>query len=186
MDKLESIREEDYGQCDSPRAKKVFINMLDSHMHSPMHTKQPKMKAADGKSINISSPSSYTSSSPSSTSSLSSTSNVHHQKQAMVNQALNGSSEYISKRTFKFWTCFSMRFFILQCTIFSTCQTSTIFSKCNRWELDCRILHTAQRLWTWVAWVEAVHRRWCLQDFRLDWDYLSRRRCRNSYSLAVN
>ncbi|CRL04915.1 CLUMA_CG018178, isoform A [Clunio marinus] len=91
MEKLESIREEDYGQCDSPKAKKVFINMLDSHMHSPMQSKAPKMKPVDGKSINLSSPCSYTSSSPSSTSSLSSTSNVQHQKQAMVNQALNGS-----------------------------------------------------------------------------------------------
>jgi hypothetical protein len=98
-DKLESIREEDYGQCDSPKAKKVFINMLDSHMHSPsLQSKQPKMKSVDGKSINLSSPSSYNSSSPSSTSSLSSTSNVQHQKQSMAGQALNGSSEYISKR----------------------------------------------------------------------------------------
>lgn len=101
MDKLESIREEDYGQCDSPKSKKVYINMLDSHMHSPLHTKQPKMKSIDGKSINLSSPSSYNSSSPSSTSSLSSTSNVQHQKQAMANQALNGSSEYISKKIVK-------------------------------------------------------------------------------------
>lgn len=96
MDKLESIREEDYGQCDSPKAKKVFINMLDTHLHSPLQSK-PKMKSIDGKSINLSSPSSYTSSSPSSTSSLSSTSNVQHQKQSMANQALNGSSEYISR-----------------------------------------------------------------------------------------
>lgn len=96
MDKLESIREEDYGQCGSPKAKKIFINMMDSHMQS----KAPKMKSVEGKSINLSSPSSYASSSPSSTSSLSSTSNVQHQKQAMANQALNGSSEYISKRSF--------------------------------------------------------------------------------------
>lgn len=110
MDKLESIREEDYGQCDSPKAKKVFINMLDSHMHSPMHSKQPKMKSVDGKSINLSSPSSYTSSSPSSTSSLSSTSNIHHQKQAMANQAINGSSEYISKENIKLGAIVSLKF----------------------------------------------------------------------------
>lgn len=104
MDKLESIREEDYGQCDSPKAKKVFINMMDSHMHSPLQSKPPKNKSIEGKSINLSSPSSYTSSSPSSTSSLSSTSNVQHQKQAMANQALNGSSEYISKKTSYSWS----------------------------------------------------------------------------------
>lgn len=93
MDKLDSIREEDYGQCDSPKAKKVFINMLDSHLHS----KTPKMKLTEGKSINLSSPSSYNSSSPSSTSSLSSTSNVQHkQAMSMSGQAMNGSSEYIS------------------------------------------------------------------------------------------
>lgn len=103
MDKLESIREEDFGQCDSPKAKKVFINMLDSHMHSPLHSKQPKMKSIDGKSINLSSPCSYTSSSPSSTSSLSSISNVQHQKQAMAQQALNGSSEYISRKSLKIY-----------------------------------------------------------------------------------
>jgi hypothetical protein len=90
MDKLDSIREEDYGQCDSPKAKKVFVNLLD------MHSKTPKMKLAEGKSINLSSPSSYTSSSPSSTSSLSSTSNVQH-KQAMSGHPINGSSEYISR-----------------------------------------------------------------------------------------
>lgn len=100
MDKLDSIREEDYGQCDSPKAKKVFINMMDSHMHSKTH----KSKLVEGKSINLSSPSSYTSSSPSSTSSLSSTSNVQHQKQAMSGQTLNGSSEYISKKVRVFWT----------------------------------------------------------------------------------
>lgn len=99
MDKLESIREEDYGHCDSPKAKKVFINMMDSHTHSPVQSKPPKMKSVDGKSINLSSPSSYTSSSPSSTSSLSSTSNVQHQRQSMANQALNGTSEYISKKS---------------------------------------------------------------------------------------
>ena len=70
--------------------------MLDSH--SQMHSKTHRVKLVEGKSINLSSPSSYTSSSPSSTSSLSSTSNVQHQKQAMSGQTLNGSSEYISKK----------------------------------------------------------------------------------------
>lgn len=132
MDKLEPIREEDYGQCDSPKAKKVFINMLDSHMHSPLQSsKQPKIKTIDGKSLNLSSPCSYTSSSPSSTSSLSSISNVQHQKQTMANQALNGSSEYISKRRFQpiELETNQQKKTILQCTIFSTCQTSITFSR---------------------------------------------------------
>jgi hypothetical protein len=88
---------DDYGQCDSPKAKKIFINMLDHMSQSPSSKSQQKMKSGDGKTLNLSSPSSYNSSSPSSTSSLSSTSNVHHQKQAMGGQAMNGSSEYISR-----------------------------------------------------------------------------------------
>jgi hypothetical protein len=95
---------DDYGQCDSPKAKKIFINMLDQMHHSP---KSQKLKSSsDGgggggaKALNLSSPSSYHSSSPSSTSSLSSTSNVHHQKNAMSGQSMNGSSEYISKLIF--------------------------------------------------------------------------------------
>lgn len=92
---------DDYGPCDSPKAKKIFINMLDQ-IHSPSASskqqQQSKMKSSmEGKPMNISSPSSYNSSSPSSTSSLSSTSNVQHQKNAMTGQTMNGSSEYISK-----------------------------------------------------------------------------------------
>lgn len=92
---------DDYGQCDSPKAKKIFINMLDQMHHSPpTSTKSQKIKSSSeggAKAMNLSSPSSYNSSSPSSTSSLSSTSNAHHQKAAMSSaQTLNGSSEYIS------------------------------------------------------------------------------------------
>lgn len=95
MNKLEPIREEDFGQSDSPKAKKVFINMLESQTHPSIHQKKCKRKSVDGKSTNHSSASSYTSSSPSSTSSMSSMSNIR-QKQAMTNSPLNGSSEYIS------------------------------------------------------------------------------------------
>ncbi|KAL7014220.1 hypothetical protein ACKWTF_015809 [Chironomus riparius] len=93
-DKMDQFKESDeYGPCDSPKAKKIFINMLDQ-MHSPSTTtKQHKMKSSEGKAMNISSPSSYNSSSPSSTSSLSSTSNVQHQKNAISGQALNGSMQ---------------------------------------------------------------------------------------------
>lgn len=147
MDKLESIREEDYSLCDSPKAKKVFINMMDSHMHSPLHSKQPKMKSIDGKSINLSSPCSYTSSSPSSTSSLSSISNVQHQKQALANQALNGSSEYISKTTLhRLRVALLIIKSFLQCTTFSTCQISIICNKCNHLERAFKVLRIVQRL----------------------------------------
>lgn len=89
---------DEYGQCGSPKAKKIFINMLDQMQNSPKSKSQhQKMKNCEEKSMNLSSPSSYHSSSPSSTSSLSSTPNLHHQKQPITHGTMNGSSEYISQ-----------------------------------------------------------------------------------------
>ena len=91
---------DDFNQCESPKAKKIFINMLDQMQlsHSPKSKMQPKIKVFDGKSINLSSPSSYNSSSPSSISSLSSTPNPQHQKHTQhgsiaQGQSISGSSE---------------------------------------------------------------------------------------------
>lgn len=88
---------DDFNPCGSPKAKKIFINMLDQMQlsHSPKpKTQQHKIKSVDGKSMNLSSPSSYNSSSPSSTSSLSSTPNPQHQKHPMQHgQSMNGNSE---------------------------------------------------------------------------------------------
>lgn len=87
---------DDYGQCTSPKAKKIFINMLDQMQNSPKSKSHQNQQQKSEKSMNLSSPSSYHSSSPSSTSSLSSTPNPHHQKQSIMHGNMNGSSEYIS------------------------------------------------------------------------------------------
>jgi hypothetical protein len=90
MDKLEN-QEDDYENCESPKAKRHFIESQDAKMH-----KKHKSSSESQKSIPM--PSSPCHSSPSSTSSISSTLNIHQQKQLISDQCYNnGSSEYISK-----------------------------------------------------------------------------------------
>lgn len=149
---------DEYGQCGSPKAKKIFINMLDQMQNSPKSKSQhQKMKNCEEKSMNLSSPSSYHSSSPSSTSSLSSTPNLHHQKQPITHGTMNGSSEYISQclscLKIEILTQKSLKF--PQWTSSWTSQTSRISSKCRLAFHHCNI---DQRHWAWAAaWIR-VHR----------------------------
>lgn len=126
---MDQQQSDDYNQCGSPKAKKIFINMLDQMQLS--HSPKPKMhqqKIKDGKSMNLSSPSSYNSSSPSSTSSLSSTPNPQHQKHSIAHgQSINGSSEYISMTFYIFQTFFSFLKFPQLIQTFSSNFQCTIF-----------------------------------------------------------
>lgn len=146
MDKLESIREEDRGHSVSPKSKKVYINMLDSHSQHSEPKSSEKKAAKDGKSVNLSSPSSYTSSSPSSTSSLSSISHVY-KKQTKAAQASNGSSElYISSNNGSPACAIVTNETHPQCTMFSTCRASITSSKCSRCPA-CQTCRIGQRPW---------------------------------------
>lgn len=172
---MDTIREEEYAHCDSPRANKMFINMLDSQMSS----KEGKIKSVEGKSIHLSSPSSYASSSPSSTSSMSSTSIVQHQKQTMAGQALNGSSEYISQTANLLSSQLLTRSRPPQCTTFWTCQTSISCIKCSHTAQVYQIWPIARRPWVWAAVVaeEDQDHLSYPQDFRSVWVFHNRLKC---------
>lgn len=86
MDKIDN-QDDDYEHCESPKAKRLF---LESH---EINSKFNKHKSVDSQKL----ASSPCHSSHSSRSSISSPL-VHHQKQLMAEQCLNGSSEYISKQ----------------------------------------------------------------------------------------
>lgn len=178
MDKLESIREENRGHSVSPKSKKVYINMLDSHSQHSESKSSEKKVAKDGKSVNLSSPSSYTSSSPSSTSSLSSISHVF-KKQTKAAQASNGSSElYISSNASPACAIVTNET-LPQYTMFSTCQASITSSKCNRCPA-CQTCRIGQRPWISEAWAVAMTEqahRWCLRDFQFLSDFHNRLRC---------